>query len=1594
MSAPSFIVNESTSVLNVDTRGLQSGNATAIVYISTTTNSGQFVTIRDESGTLSSPQSILISTVGGASIQPIPAAGIGATSTILQQPFGYLSLTADSASPQPTVWRPVNVAPFPYPDSATATARALNAAGTVTASTVQAATASTALLRTQQAEILSSFQGSTYLYISTLYLNSYPLFQSNPALNRATVAGNAKIYGEIAATGSLFGKNTISTGGDFFARGNVSSKTGVFYVGSNINLQGSFRSPRSYFGIESSLGVTTTAGIRNVALAADSMAVAGSLRTTATISTPAISATTANVVSSLTFPGGQAIRSGTTGGLTVTSAAVTVPLSISTLLGRVSNTLQTSTVTATGFGPSTQTIQTLALSSSTAIANVAGSLTVSSISGKSLSLLTNLNARQVLVGASTFTLEGGAALGNDPTAAGVAIVYPPGAAPPMGTLNVSTSWLVSSFGTNGTLRAPTYTISTNFLTAARVQADIVTTINESIVNTSAATLMARSSLAISSMLLSNVRFDTGAGGSLRAPTAFSAEQVTASSIAASAVSSSGPIQFRGQSTATISTGQTSSLIARSVATSSLSFSGGMIGNPAFYSTINPSSPWFLASTFQLATPPFTTTTGLGTYFYDMKFSAASNATAYYSIIDPMSRIPRALPTPYVNTIAGTGTAGYTGDGGAASNAQIGQIVGQPAATANSVLFGAKTLGWRLRSIDAASRISTVAGNYQFFYGDGESPLVAAFGPRLAVSIPRPGTVLITDVSNVRLRQNYYNELLDPLVQTIAGTGAVGAAGDGGLAALATFSNPGMTAASVNGSTIYVADTGNNMIRAITGSTISRFAGNTTAGNTGDGGPALAALFQAPFGLAMSRTNNLVITDRGNSVVRQVSTATGITTLVAGNYTAGFSGDGGLATAAQLDSPRGIALDATSNIYIADTNNNRIRRVAAATGLITTVAGTGVAGFSGDGGNPTTARFSSLTGLAADSSGNLYVADTENHCVRYVNFGTNTITTVAGQGGLPGFSGDYSFASFARLSSPTHVAVDPQNGYYYIADEGNRRIRYVNPANNIIFTYAGNGSPASAGDGGPARRGVFASIDSVAADPVGSTIYVAEGLGNLIRSISMSSNLISTAVGTGAPGFSGDGGAAYAAQISSPITVVLDGNRNIFFTDTNNQRVRRVDATTGLIDTIAGNGVQGYGGDGFPAVSASLNTPRALAVDSARSTLYIGDSGNYRIRSVDLTTGRILTVAGTGVQGIVTAGAPAATSPIDTVTALTVDPAGSLHFADTNTNGLWTIRQSDGTFQPVNRPSTIGTYLGDAAPLSNAYFNAPTGYLCDPAGNFIICDDGNKRIRRTYTYGNSNFPRYLNLVFKYTNYFTSTGTATIKLNGHLLSSFSGAEQRDLEFSLRDSNIWDYPLLSSNPVYGDQTPWLEVDVRSNMGYTKLAGIGWMNFYAGQEGASNTVDSNAGISMDSGRLIFPYRNNGITIDNEFNDASMRSVNYTGALVSASDPALKEDICHADGGWCYRTLASLPLRTYSYSAAYCSTFHVSPAPRLGFLTTEVAAHFPHSLEATSLVDAAWAPSTVHTLDTSQIKAAHLGTTKMLMAHIAALEARLRRLR
>lgn len=274
--------------------------------------------------------------------------------------------------------------------------------------------------------------------------------------------------------------------------------------------------------------------------------------------------------------------------------------------------------------------------------------------------------------------------------------------------------------------------------------------------------------------------------------------------------------------------------------------------------------------------------------------------------------------------------------------------------------------------------------------------------------------------------------------------------------------------------------------------------------------AITAPLAAPAQVAYDAAGNLYIADLNNNVIRKVNVA-GVITTVAGTGEQGFSGDGGAAISASLDSPAGIAIDPSGNIYIADTHNQRVRKVSG--GTITTIAGTGIAGFSGDGGSGTSATLSNPTALALDASGNLYIADTDNHRIRRIS-GT-TITTVAGNG-EQFFSGDNAAATAAGLDSPNGVAIDAA-GNLYIGDTHNQRVRVVNTSGTIT-TLAGNSSKAYAGDGGAAIASSLARPRGLSVDAQGN-IYVADSDNNRIRFIT-NTGTISTVAGNGSQGYAG------------------------------------------------------------------------------------------------------------------------------------------------------------------------------------------------------------------------------------------------------------------------------------------------------------------------------------------------------------------------------------------------------------------------------------------------------------------------------------------
>ncbi|MBI6546725.1 MAG: hypothetical protein HY692_08020, partial [Cyanobacteria bacterium NC_groundwater_1444_Ag_S-0.65um_54_12] len=450
------------------------------------------------------------------------------------------------------------------------------------------------------------------------------------------------------------------------------------------------------------------------------------------------------------------------------------------------------------------------------------------------------------------------------------------------------------------------------------------------------------------------------------------------------------------------------------------------------------------------------------------------------------------------------------------------------------------------------------------------------------------------------------------------------------------------------------------------------------GYSGDGGPATSAQLGNTKGIVVDMAGNVYITDSSNYRIRKVDTA-GIITTMAGNGTLGYSGDGGPATSAQLGSPKGIVADMAGNIYIADSSNYRIRKVDTAgiittmagngllapiesgqaitlrieqphcvlvddqnqlyfsanwdgqvskvdyfSKLVATVAGNGTPGFSGDGGPATSAQLGYFVrGMAKDAAGNLYLVDQQNHRIRKVNAATGIITTVAGSGTTGpsggGYTGDGGPATSAKLKNPASIASD-SGGNLYIADRENHRIRKVNAATGIITTVAGSGTTGPlgggyTGDGGPATSAKLKYPAGVTVDSAGN-LYIADTSNHCIRQVNVATGIIATVAGTGGVwGYSGDGGIATAARLSSPTGIALAASGNLYLSDQQNDRIRKLNTITGIITTVAGDGIWRFWGDGGAAIGASLKQPISVTVNAA-GNLYIADYYNDRIRWIN------------------------------------------------------------------------------------------------------------------------------------------------------------------------------------------------------------------------------------------------------------------------------------------------------------------------------------------------------------------------------------------
>ncbi|MBI4384304.1 MAG: SMP-30/gluconolactonase/LRE family protein [Nitrospinae bacterium] len=489
---------------------------------------------------------------------------------------------------------------------------------------------------------------------------------------------------------------------------------------------------------------------------------------------------------------------------------------------------------------------------------------------------------------------------------------------------------------------------------------------------------------------------------------------------------------------------------------------------------------------------------------------------------------------------------------------------------------------------------------------------------------------------------------------------------------------------------------------------------------GDGKPATSVILTLVDGMAVDRDDNIYIAHRSKNRIRRIDRRGTITT-VAGNGDAGFGGDGGPALKASLNFPAGLAVDRQGNIFIADRNNHRVRKVDRREGIITTVAGNGTAGWGGDDGPATAASLNFPSAVALDRAGDLYISDRSNNRIRKVDK-KGVIATVAGRG-LPEYGGDFGPAADAFLKYPFGIVFDKADNLY-IADRGNNRVRKVD-ARGVITTVAGDGMYAFSGDYGPATRASLAFPTGVAADDEGN-VYIADRNNNRIRMID-SLGIISTIAGTGKSHYNGDNEIASETNLHLPFALALDANKNLLVVDRSHFRVRRIDRETHSVRTVAGSGEFLFKGDGGPGPGASLSAPSGIAMDGKGNVVF-ADKQHHRIRKID-PKGIIDTIAGNGFQGSEGDGGPALKAAIYLPSALTADRDGNIYLASRSGIG-WNIRKIDpqGKISLLAGNGQMGTE-GDGGPAMRASFYAISDISADNKGVLYVADQSNPFVRK-------------------------------------------------------------------------------------------------------------------------------------------------------------------------------------------------------------------------------------------------------------------------
>ena len=573
-------------------------------------------------------------------------------------------------------------------------------------------------------------------------------------------------------------------------------------------------------------------------------------------------------------------------------------------------------------------------------------------------------------------------------------------------------------------------------------------------------------------------------------------------------------------------------------------------------------------------------------------------------------------------------------------------------------------------------------------------------PGASVSLNQIGGVAVDAAGNVFLSLPQFAAVMrlnatTGLLTRVAGNASNGFSGDNGPAVNAQLYGPTGLAVDPAGN-LYIADTNNRRIRKVSNGIITTVAGNGATGAAGDGGPATSAALPYPYALAIDAVGNLYISD-ASGVIRKVTNGVIASLAGAQGYFAG------------------IAVDTAGNLYLLDALTPRVLKVS--NGVATTFAGNGTYGFSGDNGPATTAQLGGdpedggPSGIAVDSTGNVYIADTYNSCIRKVSNGV-IATVVCGSANpalLPAIS--------TQLTDPTFIAVDSA-GALYVSDPSNNlsggdRVRKV--ANGVVTTIAGNGFASFSGDNGPAASAQFFQPEGVAIDSAGR-MYIADTQNNCVRMIA--NGVITTVAGTGFRGFSGDNGPATSAQLATPVAVAVDPAGNLYIADINSYRIRKVSG--GVITTVAGT---------------VGTTPCGVAADSA-GNVYVSDCVQHRLLKVSNGNATTLAAYGSGLA-VDSAGNLYMTNSaailelsngfVTTIgggTAVTFDAPGNRYIADGHLGLVHKLSNGTITTSPISPPLAFpGDPIG--ADSSGNFYDASNGTLgIPPAVGIAVDSSGN------------------------------------------------------------------------------------------------------------------------------------------------------------------------------------------------------------------------------------------------------------------------------